>query len=109
MHRGFQSLKPLYVSLLAILGMGAPAFAYPVSVTIDVSFSDVGQPDPAHLATRTGSLTTTIDTDSGTGGVYPATIHVAVSGLPALDQDGTVTLSPNGQLVAAFGVTGFSF
>jgi hypothetical protein len=112
----YRRLKPLSTLIFFLVTAGAPVFAYPVSVTINVTFSEIsGQPDPIHLGmsgTTTGVITTTIEsaTATGTSATYQATVNVKVGTLINItNQAGTVTISTNGQIGAVFGSGNSSF
>ncbi len=111
----YSRLKPVWILVFLLLAAGTPIFAYPVSVTINVTFSEIsGQPDPFHLGmsgTTTGVITTTLEsaTATGTSATYPATVNVTIGTLVINNQTGTVTISTNGQISASFGVGTSSF
>ncbi len=111
----YRRLKPLWICLFSLLAAGMPIFAYPVSITINVTFSAIsGQADPFHLGTSgttTGVITTTLEsaTATGTSATYPATVNVAVGALVFNNEPGTVTISTNGQISAAFSAGTSSF
>ncbi len=97
-------LKPLSILIFLISILGTPVFAYPVSVTINVTFSALpGQPDPFGLAGSTGVITTALETDSGNSGSYPATASVSIGPITINNQTGTVAISASGQISATFG------
>ena len=103
-------LKPLSILIFLISVIGTPLFAYPVSVTINVNFSTLpGQPDQFPLAGSSGVITTSIETDSGSSGSYPATASVSIGSISIPNQPGTVAISANGQISATFGSNGNSF
>lgn len=111
----YSRLKPLWTLIFLVLVAGTPMFAYPVGITINVTFSEIsGQADPFHLGTSgttTGVITTTIEsaTATGTSATYQATVNVAIGTLVINNQAGTVTISTDGRIEAAFGAGTSSF
>ena len=108
---------PLFVLLFLALVVSSPLLAYPVSITINVTFSEIpGDMDNLGLGasgTTTGTITTTLDsaTASGTTATYPATVSVTIPALPigTITETGTVTVTTSGQISAAFSSGGSSF
>jgi hypothetical protein len=111
----FRRLKTLSVLAFFFLIAGTPMFAYPVAVNIVVTFSEIsGQPDPLALGVlhATAVITTTIESANATGtsATYPAMVNVTTNlGINFLNQTGTVTISTNGEIDAAFSGAGASF
>jgi hypothetical protein len=101
----FNRLKPIRIIIFLLLAAGTPIFAYPVSVTINATFSAIsGQPDPFGFAGKSGVITTTLEsaTVTGTSATYPAMVNVTIGTLVINNQSGTVTISTNGQIGASF-------
>jgi len=109
---------PLLVLLLLGLVAGSPLFAYPVSITINVTFVDIpGDSDPLGLGNSmdpvSGTITTTLDSATATGSsaTYPASVVVSIPSLftNPLTESGSVTITTSGQITAAFSLGSNSF
>ena len=105
------SLRRIFLSFLfvmAFLGFGSSLEAYPVSITINVTFVDIpGQSDPLGLGNAnpplTATITTTIDSSTPMAS-YPATVFLTLPavGLTNSEQTGTLTITSGGQITASF-------
>jgi len=123
MTSSFRRITPLLIILLALVA-GSPLFAYPVAITINVTFSELpgctagDACDPIGLGAGgiTGTIATTLDsaTASGSSATYPATVYLTIPQLenliPANTQEsGSITISTNGQITANFAKGQYSF
>jgi uncharacterized protein (TIGR03437 family) len=118
MNSLIRRISPFLIILLALVA-GSPLFAYPVAITINVTFSEIsGQPDPIGLGAGgvTGTITSTLDSASATGSsaTYPATVYLTIPDLETLipantPESGTITITTNGQITANFAKGEYSF
>jgi uncharacterized protein (TIGR03437 family) len=95
----------LFLALMA----GLPLMAYPVAVTINVTFVPIpGDPNqsnlgvPGHISSAV--ITATIDSAAGTGSsaTYSASAVTVTLGSLTISNSGTVTINTNGEISAAF-------
>jgi hypothetical protein len=103
---------PLTVLIFLALVAGSPLLAYPVTITINVTFVPIpGDSNPGNFGTtgQTGAtITATVDsaTGSGTSAQYQVVGDVNVTLLPSQDTiqnpSGTFTINTNGTISANF-------
>ncbi len=107
LRRVFLFLLPF----LFLLAAGPALKAYPVSITINVTFSDIpGQPDPLGFGTTLNPPTATIMASVESSVVeasYPATVLLSLpgAGINNLAETGTLSINADGTITANFSST----
>jgi uncharacterized protein (TIGR03437 family) len=111
-------LSPLFVLVFLAILAGTPLRAYPVTITINVTFFDVpGEMDPLGLGLDgniTGTITTTLDSVTSSGGSYTyngarVSVSIPMLNLSGLGESGSVTVNTDGTISAAFSESSQSF
>jgi uncharacterized protein (TIGR03437 family) len=118
MQTSFRRILFSFLPTVCLLAAGSSLMAYPVAITINVTFSDIpGDADPLGLGTATpptALITSTIDSASAQPGAtsasYPATVYVTVPalsdlGLTDAPESGTLTINVDGTITATFSQT----
>jgi uncharacterized protein (TIGR03437 family) len=108
------SLRRTFLLAVFLVCAASCALAYPISYTINVTFSDIaGQPDPLGLGTQSppamATITTTLESVTPPGaGTYDATITLTALG-KTLPNTGTITITTGGVITANFSGSSGSF
>lgn len=108
------SLRRTFLLAVFLICAASCALAYPISYTINVTFSEIaGQPDPLGLGTQdppaTATITTTLESVTPPGsGTYNATITLTALG-KTLPNTGTISITTGGLITANFSGSSGSF